>query len=134
MLMSVLGQLMLRHADDYPQIVDVGQEQRIVAQVKEYLENHYAEEVTLDDLVRLTHLSRYHLIRVFSGSVGVPPHAYLRQVRIRRAKEQLARGAGITDVALAAGFTDQSHLTRWFKRLWGITPAVYRNSVQDTSF
>lgn len=130
-LLAVLSQLVIRHADDQPAVTTTGQEQRAVMQVKDYLESHYAEDISLDDLARITHLSRFHLVRVFSETVGIPPHAYLRQVRVRRAKAQLRLGHTLTEVALSTGFTDQSHLTRWFKRLWGITPGAYRNSVQD---
>lgn len=132
-LLAVLSQLVIRHADDQPAVTTLGQEQRAVTLVKDYLESHYAEGISLDDLARITHLSRFHLVRVFSETVGIPPHAYLRQVRVRRAKAQLRQGHTLTEVALATGFTDQSHLTRWFKRLWGITPGAYRNSVQDTT-
>ena len=62
--------------------------------------------------------------------MGVPPHAYLRQIRIAQAKKLLKSGLSLADVAQTVGFTDQSHLNRWFKRLWGITPGQYRNSVQ----
>jgi AraC-like DNA-binding protein len=54
-------------------------------------------------------------------------------VRLKHAKNLLAAGQPIAEVALATGFTDQSHLTRWFTRLWGFTPGQYRNSVQDGS-
>jgi AraC-like DNA-binding protein len=130
-LLEVLARLIIRHADDPPPMRQVGREPCAVTQVKSYIESHYAEDISLDSLSQLTHLSRYHLIRVFRGAVGMPPHAYLRQVRVGRAKELLACGQPIADVAIATGFTDQSHLTRWFKRLWGFTPGQYRNSVQD---
>jgi AraC-like DNA-binding protein len=130
LLLEVLAQLIIRHADDPPPMCKVGQEPHAVTQLKRYIENHYAKNISLDDLSELTHLSRYYLIRVFREAVGIPPHAYLRQVRIKYAKELLARGQPIADTAIATGFTDQSHLTRWFKRLWGYTPGQYRNSVQ----
>ena len=87
--------------------------------------------MTLEQLSRLTGLSRYHLVRVFGESVGVPPHAYLRQVRVGRAKALLAAGCPVAEAAVATGFADQSHLHRWFKRLWGVTPGGYRKGVQD---
>ena len=89
------------------------------------------DQMGLEVLSHLTHLSRYHLVRVFSKSVGPPPHAYLRQVRVDRAKALLAAGCPVAEAAVATGFTDQSHLHRWFKRLWGVTPGGYRQSVQD---
>lgn len=130
-LLHVLAQLIGRHADEPLAEPRVGQETRAVTQVKRYLEHHYAENVSLADLAQLTGLSQYYLVRVFHGSVGVPPQAYLRQIRIRHAKAQLAEGKTIAEVALETGFVDQSHLTRWMGRLWGFTPGQYRKSVQD---
>ena len=131
LLLEVLAQLIRRHADTPLPLTRTSLEPCAVKQVKGYLEQHYAEPVALEDLAQLTQLSRYHLVRVFREAVGVPPHAYLRQVRVKHAKAQLALGQTPADVALATGFTDQSHLTRWFKRLWGYTPGQYRNTVQD---
>lgn len=133
LLLGVLAHLVRRHADAPPPTLQVGREPAAVGQIKRHLEHHYAEEVSLEALSRLTHLSRYHLVRVFSRSVGLPPHAYLRQVRISRAKALLAAGCPVAEVAVATGFTDQSHLHRWFKRLWGVTPGGYRKGVQDNS-
>ena len=130
-LLNLLAALIKRHADAPPPSRRAGREPRAVAQVKRYLEDHHAEEISLDSLSGLTGLSRHHLVRVFGEAAGVPPHAYLRQVRVRRAKDLLASGHGVAEAALMTGFTDQSHLTRWFKRLWGVTPGGYRNGVQD---
>lgn len=130
-LLDVLAQLIHRHANDSPSLYRVGQEPQAITRLKRYIEDHYANDISLDSLSQLTHLSRYHLLRVFRETVGIPPHTYLRQVRIKHAKVMLASGLPIADVAIATGFTDQSHLTRWFKRLWGFTPGQYRNSVQD---
>lgn len=133
LLLGMLAQLVQRHADVPQQPLRLGWEPAAVEQVKRYLERHYAEAVTLEGLSHLTRLSRYHLVRVFCRSVGLPPHAYLRQVRISRAKALLAAGCPVAEVAVATGFTDQSHLHRWFKRLWGVTPGGYRKGVQDNS-
>ena len=132
LLLDILTQFIHRHADDPPPKQKVGQEPYAITQLKRYIEAHYAEEITLNHLSQLTQLSRYHLVRVFREAVGIPPHAYLRQVRIRHAKAMLAAGQPIADVAIATGFTDQSHLTRCFKQLWGFTPGQYRNNVQDS--
>ena len=132
-LLQILATFIRSHADDTPPESQAGRENRAVQQVKDYLHSHYAEDVSLNDLSRITGLSRYHLVRTFCQTVGVAPHAYLRQVRIGKAKHLLAARRPIAEVALATGFTDQSHLTRWFKRFWGFTPGQYRNSVQDST-
>ena len=130
-LLSVLAQLVSRHADVLPTLHWSRREEKAVLQVKRYIEAHFAEDIPLTTLSQLTGLSRYHLVRVFKNTVGIPPHAYLRQVRISQAKARLRRGESVAQVAVATGFADQSHLTRWFKRFWGFTPGHYRNSVQD---
>jgi AraC-like DNA-binding protein len=130
-LRDMVAQLIMRHAEDRPLVARLGREPTAVQRLKEYIESHYADDLTLDQLLQLTNLSRFHLVRVFQATVGVPPHAYLRQVRIRHAKALLATGVSIAEVALATGFSDQSHLNRWFKRLCGFTPGQYRNSIQD---
>ena len=128
LLLSVLTRLTERYADEPLLAPKPGRETSAAIKVKDYLEHHYAAPVSLDDLTRLTGFSRGYLVQSFHQAVGVPPHAYLRQVRVRRAKERLAAGQPIAEVALATGFTDQSHLTRWMGRLWGFTPGQYRTS------
>jgi AraC-like DNA-binding protein len=80
-----------------------------------------------------TGLSRYQLVRSFRADVGMPPYAWLAQHRVARARRLLERGRRPAEVAALAGFADQAHLTRWFRRVVGVTPGAYRNSVQDTS-
>jgi AraC-like DNA-binding protein/mannose-6-phosphate isomerase-like protein (cupin superfamily) len=93
--------------------------------VRDYLEGHSRENVTLEDLAALTSLSRFHLVRVFQRAMGLPPHAYLSRLRVLRAQAALGSGSTISEAALSAGFADQSHLTRSFKRLTGVTPGAY---------
>ncbi|MFF5160026.1 AraC family transcriptional regulator [Streptomyces sp. NPDC000348] len=76
-------------------------------------------------------LSRYQLLRAFRTTMGVPPYAWLAQYRVTRARALLETGARPAEVAGLVGFADQAHLTRWFRRVLGVTPAAYRNSVQD---
>ncbi|WP_128428058.1 helix-turn-helix domain-containing protein [Streptomyces cyaneus] len=77
-------------------------------------------------------LSRYQLLRAFRTAMGVPPYAWLAQYRVTRARGLLESGLRPAEVAALVGFADQAHLTRWFRRVLGVTPAAYRNSVQDS--
>jgi AraC-like DNA-binding protein len=80
-------------------------------------------------------LSPYYFARAFESEIGVPPHAYLEGVRIRKAREFLDRGDTIVSAALSVGYSDQSHLTRRFKRFLGITPGQYiREARFDKTF
>lgn len=79
-------------------------------------------------------LSRYQLLRAFRTTMGVPPYAWLAQHRVHRARALLDAGLRPAEVAPLVGFADQAHLTRWFRRVLGVTPAAYRNSVQDARY
>ncbi|MBE9155910.1 AraC family transcriptional regulator [Nodosilinea sp. LEGE 06152] len=132
-LLWTFAQLVARHADQQPRWRSPGRETRAIAQAREYLEAHYSENVSLDELAAIAHLSPFYFLRVFRQQVGLPPHGYLNQVRLRQAKRLLGQGRAIATVAHLTGFADQSHLTRQFKRTWGVTPGQYqqRNFVQD---
>lgn len=121
--------LIQRHADNPAIERLVGQEREAVKLVRQYLEENYTQNVSLDEMAALANLSPYYLIRVFRSEVGLPPHAYLEQVRIHRARQFLRTGAPLADVAFNTGFVDQSHFTRHFKKLVGITPGQYLLSV-----
>jgi AraC-like DNA-binding protein len=85
----------------------------------------------LRELAAGVELSPYHMLRIFKDVTGFPPHTWLVLERICRARHLLATGASPAQVSTAVGFADQAHLTRWFKRVTGVTPAAYRKSVQD---
>ncbi len=124
-----LGQLILRHADDRRVPPIVTREKFAVQHARAYLRQHYAENVSLEDLAAQVNLSPYHLVHVFHAEVGVPPHVYLTHVRVERAKALLAAGQQIAQIAADVGFTDQSHLTRRFKGVVGVTPGHYRQAL-----
>lgn len=96
-----------------------------VRRAREYLDAHYAEDVTLDALAREAYLSKYHLARVFCAEVGIPPHAYLTELRVAAARRLLADGCPISDAAYRVGFAAQTHLHRHFVRSCGVTPGGY---------
>jgi AraC-like DNA-binding protein len=84
-----------------------------------------AAQVTLGELAKEAGLSRYQLIRAFARDLGLTPHAYILQRRIALAQRLIRTGSDLAEVATAAGFCDQSHLTRWFVRQFGVTPHRY---------
>jgi len=131
LFLNMLAGLILRHADAPPALSVIGEEPLAVRRAREYIEAHYAEDISIDRLAQAAHLSAFHFIRVFRARTGVPPHAYLLQVRLRRARELLKKGFSPVDAAGLTGFYDQSHLTRNFKRVFGVTPGKFSNFVQD---
>ena len=124
-LTQALVLLVGRHAAPPQAPRSPGREPRAVRRSREYLEEHAAENVTLAALARFAGLSAFHLCRVFGETVGMAPHAYQTQVRVRHAKSLLRAGLPIALVAAEAGFYDQAHLTRHFKRIVGLTPGRY---------
>jgi AraC-like DNA-binding protein len=124
-LVEALTLLIGRHAKASRSARPVGRERRAVGLIREYLRDHATENVSLETLSLHAGLSPYHLCRVFRETVGMPPHAYQTQIRVRLAKSLLRAGFPIAEAATRAGFYDQAHLTRHFKRLTGLTPGRY---------
>jgi AraC-like DNA-binding protein len=93
----------------------------------EFIAENCTQALTLEDVCKAANLSASHLIRAFKQRYGMTPHAYLINRRIQYSREQLRRGRLIADVALDAGFADQAHLQRTFKRLVAATPGQYRS-------
>ncbi|HEY0377288.1 MAG TPA: AraC family transcriptional regulator [Pyrinomonadaceae bacterium] len=133
---SAMGLLVGRQLADRPPARPLGKEPRHVKTIRDYLKSHYAENVSLSQLTSITNLSPFYLLRVFHNQVGFPPHEYQTQVRIARARKLLLEGKPISHVALETGFCDQSHLSRNFKRIVGMTPGQFSSQskiVQDST-
>ena len=100
------------------------------------LMHHSPEGLTmgLDDLAKAVDLTRFQALRAFKRKYGIPPHDYQLTVRTGLAVPLLCRGASVTHVAHELGFTDQSHFTRHFKRIWRMTPGRYARGSQMIPF
>ncbi len=97
-----------------------------MARAKEIIRGPHGDGASLRSLAAATGLHPNYLLNVFTREVGLSPHRYLVGVRVERAKALLRRGRPLAEVALAAGFSDQSHLARAFKRRTLLTPGRYR--------
>ena len=96
--------------------------------VLDYINDHLEQKIEIEELATLAQLSQYHFSRVFKESTGLSPHQYVIQQRVEKAKQLLSqRTMTISEVALASGFTHQSHLNRHFKGLLNITPKEFLN-------
>lgn len=124
-LIWTLAYLVRRHAATPPLMLKASAEHAHVLKVRTYLEEHATENISLGQLAELVHLSPFYLLRVFRDTVGLPPHSYLTQVRVARARRLISASMPLAEVAAAVGFTDQSHLNRHFKALMGVTPGQY---------
>jgi AraC-like DNA-binding protein len=104
---------------------DDGAGLRGARRAREFLTAHAHENPTLDEVARQAGMNRFVLLRWFRRAFGTTPHAYLTAVRIDRARALLAAGMRCVEAGAVTGFADQAHFTRQFKRLTGVTPAVY---------
>lgn len=125
LLLLLLDQLMRDYSDAGPPVStqDVTTEIRSIC---DYIETHYMESISLNELAELTELSKYHLLRLFTRQKGISPYRYLETIRINHAKRLLEQGLLPIEVAAQTGFSDQSHFTNFFKKLIGLTPKQYR--------
>ncbi|NDV21389.1 AraC family transcriptional regulator [Desulfovibrio sp. JC022] len=105
-----------------------GSEDKRVAMVIDYLHAHMDSSLSLAELADLVGCTEFHLIRIFRSHKGLPPHSFLIQLRLEKARRLLAANANIADTAVQCGFSDQSHLTRLFKIRYGLTPRQYQKA------
>lgn len=94
-------------------------------QVTAYIQDNLSEQLTLPTLAHLIGMSPYHFARLFKQSIGLSPHQYIIARRIEQAKHLLLRRDPLTHIAAQLGFADQSHLTRSFKRVVGVSPQIF---------
>lgn len=91
-----------------------------------YIEENFNKNLTLDELLEMTHFSKSHLLRSFTKQIGVSPYRYLQTIRLGKAKKLLESGISPIEVSDMAGFSDQSHFTNFFKEFIGLTPKQYQ--------
>jgi transcriptional regulator GlxA family with amidase domain len=104
---------------------------RALRRVREFIEAHLEQNISIQALATIAGLSMYHFARAFKQSEGMTPHDYLVQCRVRRAQDLLAgTDLPLSEIALASGFADQSHCARRFREHVGVTPSSYRWSMR----
>ncbi|MFF7448222.1 MULTISPECIES: AraC family ligand binding domain-containing protein [unclassified Streptomyces] len=100
----------------------------LARRLRELLDERVVEGIALDEAAALLHAHPAHLVRAFGTAYGIAPHQYLTSRRVDRARRLLLDGVRPGEVAAATGFFDQSHLTRHFRKLVGVTPGRYTKS------
>lgn len=102
---------------------------RMLRRVREYIRQHLADTIRLEELASITGLSRCYFAHAFKRSIGLSPYCFLMQCRIEHAQKLLAEThMSLAQIALASGFSDQSHLSRRFRQSTGQTPRSFRQS------
>jgi AraC-like DNA-binding protein len=128
------ARLLVRHASGR-EPARRGADRVVAARIRELIRDSVADpgagdmsrgELTVDDLAAAAGCSRYAAYRAFRQAYGLSPSDYQRQLRVQTARRLLSAGGAPAQVAADAGFADQAHLTRWFRRYYGVTPGAYR--------
>jgi AraC family transcriptional regulator len=115
--------LLVRHTARFDGRVRGTLSKDVFLRVKDYIEAHLDEPIEVSALANIAGRSPFHFTRVFAQAVGVSPHRYIVRVRLERALELLRDGRfGLAEIAACTGFADQSHLSRWVRRVYGVSP------------
>ena len=127
-LLLAFSEAICKYSDEARELPKVGREETAVFRAKQFIHENYLREITLNEIAGVSGLSTFHFLRCFRQATGIPPFAFVMNLRIEKAKELLRNGWKIVDVAAATGFYDQSHLTNYFKSIVSVTPRHYRTA------
>ncbi|OOF29808.1 AraC family transcriptional regulator [Salinivibrio proteolyticus] len=125
LLYALLTRLMRSHGKRRVELPVEKKATKKVSMVKHFLDDSPSTNISLSDLAQMVSLNPYYLVRAFNKEFGIPPHAYQLQARIRYAEKLIRQGYPLADVSNLCGFHDQSHFTKHFKRVIGVTPSQY---------
>ncbi len=125
LVLSLFNRMFQIYPASIPDLKNCSGRDKRLGTIIEYMRANLADQLSLNDLAKLLDCTSYHVIRIFKAEKGMSPHAYLIQLRLEAARQQLDFGKPISDAALLTGFSDQSHLTRKFKQRYGLTPGSY---------
>jgi AraC-like DNA-binding protein len=131
LLFSTFGRLYQRHGSGGGRIEPPPQDRALLQIVIDLIHDRHAQDLLLDELSSAVALTPFQLIGLFKRCLGLTPHTYLTQVRLRRACHYLRRGMPIAHVAAATGFYDQSALNKQFKRCYGMTPLQFAKAAAE---
>jgi AraC-like DNA-binding protein len=101
-----------------------------VIQAKHFIDTHFTDNITLDDICREALISRFHLIRSFKKLYGKTPYQYLTSIRISRAKALLKTDSSVTEICYAVGFGSATSFTGLFKKHVGLSPQSFKQKKQ----
>ncbi|MER8773590.1 AraC family transcriptional regulator [Mesorhizobium sp. M0977] len=129
-LLVALRRLIVRHGDSSGQAEEVESSgsQRRFSLYRDLVESELGSQLDLKRLAGAGGVTRFQVIRDFNKAIGLTPVAYIRDRRLRRASALIEQGFGLADAAIAAGFADQSHLSRTFRAMHGMTPGMFRRA------
>jgi AraC-like DNA-binding protein len=127
-IIEVLEKIFADRDVEYESCNQIAYEERRLKSVKEYLQENFCNDISLEYLAKLSGLSKHYLIRSFKDKYQVPPHTFQILLRINFAKKEIRQGRLMAEVTQDAGFYDQSHFIKVFKHYVGATPEVYQKA------
>jgi AraC family transcriptional regulator len=120
---ALLGGLLVRHTSNFDSRVRGALGRDVLDRLRDYIMAHLDEPIEVAALASIAGRSEFHFTRMFTRSVGMTPHRYVVHRRLQRAVELLRDGrSGLAEIAASTGFADQSHLSRWVRRVHGVSP------------
>ena len=124
-LLLLISLLIQRYGQPFESCIPECREE--IEKACDFMEQHFADRIYLDQICRYAGLSKSTLLRAFTKSKGVTPYSYLENIRIGKAKKLLEQGVPPIEAALQTGFSDQSHFTNYFNRFIRLAPGLYRD-------
>jgi AraC family transcriptional regulator len=116
--------LLVRHTSKFKGLPRGRLGKQVLGRLKDYIIAHLDEHIEASALAEIDGRSPFHFTRVFARSVGMTPYRYVVHLRLQRALEMMRDGRhGLANIAAATGFADQSHLSRWVRRVHGVSPS-----------
>lgn len=128
MLLLMLSRLLEKYGQPFESVIPECREE--IERACAFLQMHYAERISLEQICGCAHLSRSALLRAFTREKGITPYRYLETIRVNEAKKLLEQGVLPVEAAMRTGFSDQSHFTNYFRQFIGLAPGVYRDIFQ----
>lgn len=124
-ILAILTQFIGRFADAVDAVSISESRIRLAGEARAYIDSHLQDAITLEALAAESHVSPYYIDRVFREVIGVPPHVYQLQARIKKAVNTLLITGSIVEASFIFGFSDQSHFSRIFKKNVGVSPGRF---------
>ncbi|GLX79999.1 AraC family transcriptional regulator [Thalassotalea insulae] len=124
-----LTKLMVRHGRTKQEVTPKAKRFSSLVRARDYLNDHLTENIQLEQLAQISHLSVFYLVKQFQQQFGLTPHAYQLQQKLKRSKQLLKQGHSVVETSMMLGFHDQSHFHRHFKKSLGISPGQFAIAV-----
>lgn len=125
-LFDFISKLILKHCSRQ----EVLPQDLLFCDIKKFIDTNKENSLSLEQIAKQFLITPFHLIRVFKQKLKITPHQYILSQKIEYAKELLHTDLSISEIALIAGFNDQSHLYKYFKQIYSITPNEYKSSLK----